>query len=162
MGSANYTQSAFFDARRDLLRECNPDDAYAYYETIEADMVYCNHAKVEDDIHIMPTHPILATEETALVSVQGSGVESVILSLLAIDGNPGKKSGLNWGQRDGREPNQAYIPLPVNVACSGFFPLNKKHFSILTDDGKQLILRVEQQNDKAILFMRNNLQRTVI
>jgi len=156
MGSANYTQSAFSDTRRELLMECNPDEAYAYYETIESDTIYCNHAEVEDDVKIVPTHPILAAEETPLISVRGSGVESVTLSLLARDGNTGRRSGLNWGQRDKREPNQAYIPLPVNIARSEFFPLKKKQFSVLTDDGKQLILRVEQQNDKAITTPLNN------
>ena len=34
--------------------------------------------------------------------------------------------------------------------------LEKQHFSALTDDGKQLILRVEQQGDKAITTPANN------
>lgn len=156
MGSANYTQSAFSDTRRELLRECDPEEAYTYYETIESDTVYCNHAEVEEDIKIIPTHPILAAEETPLISVRGSGVESITLSLCARGGDVGTRSGLNWGQRDKREPNQAYIPLPAAVARSGFFPLEKKHFSVLTDDGKQLVLRVEQQNNKAITTPMNN------
>jgi len=155
-GSANYTQSAFSNARRELLHECDPNEAFAYYEYIEPDTVYCTHAEIEDDIKILPTHPILAAEESPLISVRGAGIESVTLSLLARDGNTGKRSGLNWGQRDKREPNQAYIPLPANTARSGFFPLAKKHFSVLTDDGKQLILRIEQQNDKAITTPLNN------
>ena len=61
------------------------------------------------------------------------------MSLLARGGETGRRSGLNWGQRDGREPNQAYIPLPASVARSGFFPLNRRQFSVLTDDGIQLI-----------------------
>lgn len=57
---------------------------------------------------------------------------------------------MNWGQRKGREPNQAYIPLPSRIAKSGFFPLEKRHFTAITDDHHQLTLRVEQQNNKAI------------
>jgi hypothetical protein len=85
------------------------------------------------------------------------------LSLLARGGETGTHSGLNWGQRDGREPNQAYISLPAEAARSGFFPLDgnpsgkhNPHFSVLTDDGINLILRVEQQNNKAITTPLNN------
>ena len=163
MGSANYTQSAFSQMRRELLHECDPNEAFTYYETIEPYTIYCNHAEVEDDIKIVPTHPILVAEESPLNSVRGSGVESVTLSLLARDGNTGRRSGLNWGQRSGREPNQAYIPLPIDMVRKNFFPIlgnssgrDNPHFSVLTDDGKQLILRVEQQNNKAITTPMNN------
>lgn len=163
MGSANYTQSAFSKMRRELLQECDPDKALAYYESIEPDTVFCNHAEVEEDINIIPTHPILTAEETPLVSVRGSGINHVTLSLLARGGDTGARSGLNWGQRDGREPNQAYIPLPSEIVRTGFFPIagnssgkDNPHFSVLTDDGKQLILRVEQQNNKAITTPMNN------
>ena len=43
-------------------------------------------------------------------------------------------SGLNWGQRPGREPNQAYISVPVYIQKSNFLPLPGVEFSILTDD----------------------------
>lgn len=78
------------------------------------------------------------------------GIASVTLSLITRLGEPGRHSGLNWGQRQGREPNEAYISLPAKIARSGFFPLEKRHFTALTDDRKQLTLRIEQQNDKAI------------
>ena len=80
------------------------------------------------------------------------------LSLLQRGGDTGTKSGINWGQRDGRNPNEAYIPLPVSIARSGFFPLEKNHFTVVTDDGHTLILRVEQQNDKAITTPLSNAQ----
>jgi hypothetical protein len=156
MGSANYTQSAFSKQRRELLQECDPSEAFAYFESIESNAMYCNHAEISDKIVLTQAHPILSAEEKPLVSVRGAGVKSVTLTLLARGNETGAKSGLNWGQRDGREPNQAYIPLPSNVARSGFFPLKAQQFSVLTDDGNQLILRVEQQNDKAITTPLNN------
>lgn len=156
MGSANYTQAAFSGLRRELIQECDLDDATAYFDMIEPNTMYCNHAEIEDKIVLTQTHPILTAEETPLVSVRGAGIQSVNLSLLARGGETGTKSGLNWGQRNGREPNQAYIPLPAENARSDFFPLNKQHFSVLTDDGIQLILRVEQQNNKAITTPLNN------
>lgn len=48
--------------------------------------------------------------------------------------------------------------MPSYIARSGFFPLNKQHFTAVTDDGHQLILRVEQQNDKAITTPLSNAQ----
>lgn len=78
------------------------------------------------------------------------------LSLLQRGGVVAEKSGLNWGQRPGRDLNQAYIPLPSRIAKIGFFPLNKAHFTVLTDDRKQLILRIEQQEDKAITTPLSN------
>lgn len=70
----------------------------------------------------------------------------------------GKTSGLNWGQRKGRNKNEAYIPLQSQIAKKGFFPLKDQHFMAVTDDGHNLLLRVEQQNDKAITTPLSNAQ----
>jgi len=163
MGSANYTQAAFSTMRRELLDECDAVAALEYFNLVEPSTIYCSHAEIEDKIRILPTHPILEAEDAPIVSVRGSGIQRLTLSLLARGGEIGARSGLNWGQRDGREPNQAYIPLPADAARSGFFPLegnlsgkHNPHFSVLTDDGINLILRVEQQNNKAITTPLNN------
>ena len=156
MGSANYTQTAFSPLRREIMTKCDPIEANDYFNIIESDSIYCTHAEIEDYITLCPSHPILNAEESPLVSVQGAGISSVNLSLLTKNGEVGNHSGLNWGQRYGREPNQAYIPLPAKIARTDFFPINRNHFSVLTDDGKQLILRVEQQNNKAITTPLNN------
>ncbi len=155
-GSANYTQAGFSQSRREYVVQCDPLLALEYYNKIERDTIYCTHYEVEDYIVLLPTHPVLESEGAHIEMFRGQGVDTVKLSLLARDGETGRRSGLNWGQRDGREPNQAYIGLPVNIARSGFFPLQKQHFSVITDDNKQLILRVEQQNDKAITTPLNN------
>lgn len=65
---------------------------------------------------------------------------------------------MNWGQRSHRNKNEAYIPLPSMIAKKGFFPLNKQHFMVSTDDGHTLLLRVEQQNNKAITTPLSNAQ----
>ena len=157
-GSANYTQPAFSESRREILTPCDPHAAFDYYNEIEAHSIYCNHSEVEDYIAIYNKHAVLDAEVSPVEKLRGSGIQSVTLSLLSRTGETGTRSGLNWGQREGREPNQAYIPLPSSIARSGFFPTNKKHFSVITDDGKHLILRVEQQNDKAITTPLNNSQ----
>lgn len=56
--------------------------------------------------------------------------------------------GLNWGQRDGREPNQAYIQLPIDVYRSDFFPKKPQHFTVRTDDGKTLVLTRAQKTEE--------------
>ena len=164
-GSANYTQPAFSTNRKEVLTLCEPETAYNYYEEIEPNTIYCNHGEVEEHIVISARRrsPALRrteeTRETEIAEQQlqaTSGTPKVTLSLLARGGDVGTRSGLNWGQRPGREPNQAYISLPTNIARSGFFPLNKTHFTVLTDDNKNIILRVEQQNNKAITTPLNN------
>lgn len=157
-GSADFTQNAFSTIKRENLLECDPVIAYEYYKKAENDSIYCNHAEIEDHIVLYPTHPILDNENNPTDSLSGAEIESVTLSLLAKNGDIGSKSGLNWGQRQGRNKNQAYIPLPINVAKSGFFPLNKQHFTVVTDDHHQLILRVEQQYNKAITTPLSNAQ----
>ncbi len=164
IGSANYTQPAFGNNRKEVLTFCEPEIAYNYYEEIEPNTIYCNHGEVEEHIifkekkraYVEKTDERDAIETTEHKIQETSNTQKVTLSLLARDGEVGRRSGLNWGQRPGREPNQAYIPLPTNIARSGFFPLNKTHFTVLTDDNKNIILRVEQQNDKAITTPLNN------
>lgn len=48
-------------------------------------------------------------------------MESVKVYLL--DKNNEVQYGLNWGQREGREPNQAYLQLAPEVYRSDFFPV---------------------------------------
>lgn len=149
MGSATFVQSSFVGRHRnELMIACKPEEAMGYYESIISRTVYCNHAEIEEYIRLRPTHPVLDGECNLIDGFDG--LDSVTLSLITGSGETGKRSGLNWGQRSGREPNQAYIPLPSTIAKSGFFPLEKRHFTAITDDHHQLTLRVEQQNNKAI------------
>ncbi|GHV16887.1 hypothetical protein FACS189425_02020 [Clostridia bacterium] len=131
-----------------------------YYSRIENDTVFCKHNEIEEFITIKNNKEMLyklgRQENLSKASIVDNKVD---LSLLTKKNEVGHGSGINWGhRRDGRkrEPNQAYIPLPRNIAKNGFFPLDKQHFSVLTDDGRQLILRVEQQGDKAITTPHNN------
>ena len=149
MGSSNFVQSSFIgNHRHELMAPCDALEAMAYYESVESRTVYCNHAEIEEYIILRPTHPVLDLECNLINQLDE--YDSVVLSLVTKTGEPGVRSGLNWGQREGREPNQAYIPLPSRIAKSGFFPLEERHFTVITDDRHQLTLRVEQQNNKAI------------
>lgn len=159
-GSAAFLQSSYVGQnRQNIMTECDPIAAMEYLQSLIGRSIYANHAEIEEYVTIRPTHPIL-DRENALINefnlVQHDGYDAVSLSLITRSGHPGRRSGLNWGQRPGRNPNEAYIPLPARVARSGFFPLEEQHFTVITDDRHQLILRVEQQNDKAITTPARN------
>jgi len=43
------------------------------------------------------------------------------------------RSGLNWGQRPGRNSNQAYLKVPSIEQQSGFFPKKGINFNVTCD-----------------------------
>ena len=137
---------------------CDPGTAMNYYQSLIDRSIYTHHAEIEEYVQIHPTHPVLDRENALIegINVAQKRYETITLSLITRTGEPGTRSGLNWGQRLGRNPNEAYIPLPTKIAKRGFFPLEKRHFTAITDDRHQLILRVEQQNDKAITTPARN------
>lgn len=73
-------------------------------------------------------------------------ISKIKVSLLDKNGEP--QYGLNWGQRVGREPNQAYIQLPIEVYRSDFFPKKPEHFTVKTDDGKNIVFTRAQKTDE--------------
>lgn len=154
-GSADFTQAAFLSSRKEIMQICSPTDAYDYYLKAESRSCICNHSEIDDMIIIRNNHPILDNETELRGGISCGSVESVQLSLLTDKGIVAKTSGLNWGQRKGRNHNEAYIRIPIETARRGFFSTNC-HFMALTDDGHTLILRVEQQGNKALTTPLNN------
>lgn len=154
-GSANYTKNSFGNTQREYIVSCDPFAAFTFYQEIEADSILCNHNEVEEYVKFYKDPKLTQFKQ----ETTHSSSEKVTLSLLTNRGDVGYGSGINWGiRRNGtkREPNQAYISVPSNIARSGFFPLDKTHFSAITDDHKQLIFRIEQANDKALTTPLNN------
>ena len=124
--------------------------AYGIYTDVEKRTMYCTHAEVDEYVVFR------SAEDDTREEMEADTENCVRLSLLARGGETGARSGLNWGQRNKRNRNEAYIPLPSHIAKSGFFPLDKQHFLVVTDDHHTLQLRVEQQNDKAITTPASN------
>ncbi len=156
-GTAVFEQGDFLAKVNGSLALCDAAGAWAQFQSAVGSSIYCHHAEVEEQVRIYQ-QPAMDAGETVTSYSQS---EEVALSLVTKrTGEPGVRSGLNWGQRKGRNPNQAYIPLPVKVAKSGFFPVEPidapPHFSVMTDDNRQLILRIEQQNQKAIATPLSN------
>ena len=146
--SYDFTQSSLLMTRDGYMIATDPTSAYISYEKMVDNTIYCNHFEVEDYVVVKPDNSPLSIGEKML--------KSCVLPLITKTGRPGNKSGLNWGQRKNRNKNEAYIPLPSEIAKSGFFPLNKQHFLVVTDDHHTLQLRIEQQHDKAITTPSSN------
>ena len=154
IGSANYTQTGFFFNQKEAMEESDPQEILDYYETVQKTAILCDHKDmfrlVKDDKRSL-SRPNVDGLESWVV-----GQNSVICTLLDESGNlPKGPSGLNWGQRSGREPNQAYIRVPSNIQ-KGFFPSRGYYFSMHTDDGEMFICSVRQDGDKAIQSSQNN------
>lgn len=150
--SYNFTQTSLLRKHGGSMTTCSAAYAYKLYENAANRSIFCNHSEVEDYIIVR------SSAESPASAVAISSDNCVHLSFITRTGEPGKRSGLNWGQRNKRNKNEAYIPLPRKIAKSGFFPLNKQHFLVVTDDHHTLQLRVEQQNDKAITTPASNAQ----
>ena len=150
--SYDFTQTDLLRKHSGSLTKRSASYAYASYEYAVSRSIFCRHSEVEDHVVIRSSTVIPSSASTI------SSDSCVHLPLLTRTGEPGKRSGLNWGQRNKRNKNEAYIPLPSRIARSGFFPLNKQHFLVVTDDHHTLLLRVEQQNDKAITTPASNAQ----
>lgn len=145
-----FTQQSLLRKGQNKLIEQSENSLYNEYVSIINRTIFCNHAEVED--YIIIHSPNSSLNNQASIPIE----QSVTLSFITRTGETGEKSGLNWGQRKNRNKNEAYIPLPSKIAKSGFFPLNKQHFLVVTDDHHTLQLRVEQQNDKAITTPASN------
>lgn len=164
-GSVNYSQQAFVSKHQgEVATECNPIQAYEYYQSLVDDSIFCTHQDAEDVISsysdnrfVQPNQEAIKEESTRYNSI--FGLEKVTVSLVSRKlADVAPISGLNWGQREGRESNQAYIQLPSEVYNSDFFPIKATHFTISTDDGKILICTRAQKDNQghAIETPHNN------
>lgn len=156
-GSANYTQNAFHSLQREALTDCKAEDVFAYFQSLSGDTIYCTHNEAENFI-LLYNDRYARKEKHYEESVRRKdempshlyGLSRVKISLLTRNGTVGERSGLNWGQRPGRNRNQAYIGLTSEIYRTDFFPERKIHFTVLTDDNKVLICTRAQDNAKAI------------
>lgn len=82
-------------------------------------------------------------------------MNSVKVYLLDKDDNA--QYGLNWGQRQNRDPNQAYLQLSPDVYHTDFFPPKGKYFIVDTDDNKTIIMtRAQKKIGTALEVPENN------
>lgn len=166
IGSANYTQTAFFAPQEEILVEAKSDNVLDYYDKVDKRSIFCNHIEADGFVQIYKdrnyshrssggTQASIGNEPTPF---NVNSVESIDVSLLTKRGEIQQKAGLNWGQRGNRNPNQAYIQLPAEVYRSDFFPKRSIHFTVHTDDNKTLICTRAQKDEdgQAIHTPHNN------
>lgn len=159
-GSANYSQNAFLKKfQREVCSEIIPESGKQYFDTLIGSSIYCDNIDAEFALDIYKEK--LSTDslfERADEKDSFQNYNNVTLSFINRSKVISERSALNWGQRPelGRDPNQAYIPVPAKIARSDFFPEPKMHFTVNTDDGKLLICSRGQAGGKAIQTPHNN------
>ncbi|MDR0646265.1 MAG: NgoFVII family restriction endonuclease [Elusimicrobiota bacterium] len=158
IGSANYTQTGFGDKQLEIINDCNPVNAMRYFNKIEKNTIICTHPDVKEYVNIIKEERyrkhVDITDKEAGKNVKRGAIVSKDKVTFPL--KVGYHSGLNWGQREGRNPNQAYISLPASVYKTDFFPPRKEVFTIWTDDNKSIICVRAQDNGKAIHSTSNN------
>jgi hypothetical protein len=156
-GSANFSQNAFiFNRQGECMVQCDAQRAMDYYQTITATSTDCMSPSASA---LVSKYRFRLAENPALNDMprDGEGIASRTLTLLnQRTGETPSRSGLNWGQRDGREPNQSYINIPANICRDDFFPPRGTRFSVLTDDGSIFHCVRAQDGGKAIETPQNN------
>lgn len=158
VGSANYTLTGFGKSQHEAMVSADSDLSNGYFLDVVKNSVNCMADGIEELITFNETHRrrvLPNVEETALAQV---ALKSVTLSLLARGGNVPPRSGINWGQRPeyNRDPDQAYIGIPVQEQNSGFFPDRGERFTVMTDDGESFIMVRRQANGKALHTTQDN------
>jgi hypothetical protein len=152
IGSANYTKNAFSNRQREVLAEINDTNILQYYDIIEKESIYCELQEVEELICIHKGNYYrkhIQEDKTVDTDTKNTDVEHIKVSLLSSrTGEVQNRGGLNWGQREGREPNQAYIQLPPDVYNGTFFPKAPQHFMVVTDDSKTIVCRRAEKDEQ--------------
>ena len=164
IGSANYSLNGFSFRQSEVLSLVDPAFTYHYYNKFLAQSINCLDPNVIR-IFSLESRPIIEPAISLSPVIDDSCIQNqhedncVHLSLVTDRGGSIRvpdKSGLNWGQRDGREPNQAYIPIPSTVYKTDFFPERGTPFIVYTDDNQILDCVTAQDNGKALETYRNN------
>ena len=161
-GSANYTITGFSKNQNEAVTHVNLDEALDFYNQTIEQTVDCLDQEIETKVSIKTQQQKPEIQRrTSKKVLQGENedidTDSITLSLLnSRTGETPKRSGLNWGKRESRNPNQAYIAVPSLVRRQKFFPKKSEPFTVLTDDGESFIFVVAQDGDKALHTTQDN------
>lgn len=158
LGSSNYTQlgfgiSATALTHKEVCVEVDPLVSFDYVMSSAKGGIGFKSPNISEFIDLYDDQAIL---DVGLDDSNNSFTSNDFVDLPLVvsrgsdSGEVHAKSGLNWGQREGRNPDQAYIPIPSTTAKTKFFPERGVHFQVITDDGEAFICTVAQEGDKAI------------
>lgn len=158
LGSPNYTQFGFglsptSSKHAEVAVQVDPDEAFAYVLDASRNSIGYQSADIPQFIDLFDESK-LPNHSDEIDHSGNADSNSVLLPLVQLrgqfSGETHQRSGLNWGQREGREQNQAYIPIPSSIAKSDFFPPKGVHFQVTTSDGQAFICTVAQDGNKAL------------
>lgn len=166
-GSANYSQVAFglfgHETREEIMFNIDAKDAEEYFLDAANRSIDCIHDDVENKIRLFrkfDSDLYMPQDKSDFEYRDGAPVsafESVKLSLLvSATGETHRVGGLNHGQRVGRDPNQAYLPIGVEVQRMGFFPPVDGQITVMTDDGKVLLMKRGGDGGKNLMTNQKN------
>ena len=141
LGSANYSQNGLTkENQKELLYKINEQFIESVNSYIKSSFSKAIPVIEIDDSELLKVSAVGEATRVEknlnngghLELLSKEGFKGIRLSLLARDGTLPGRSGLNWGQREeyNREPNQAYIKVPVAVQRMDFFPKRGVHFII--------------------------------
>ena len=155
-GSANYSVSAMLEEKTlEVCAEVDWSVASEYVRNCELN---------SHPISMAPATPPRRQPEPAFMLSDAAPEESSIIRsefieipLLVAEGNVMEtpaRSGINWGQREGREPNQAYLSLSPTIR--DFFPAPGVRFMVYTRRYGGFVGVRAQQDGKALQSSTNN------
>jgi len=159
-GSANYSQTGFtYRQQINQLKQYDPVIIREFYDSLlERSVEIPQH-----DFDIQEIAPAAADGAVIYNATAHAGGliweipnRRVRISFLDRHGELPARSGLNWGQRENREPNQAYLSLKNDARRDGFLPPQTETFTLITDDGQAMDCVVAQQGRKAVQSTNNN------
>lgn len=158
VGSANFTANGFDRGYHETLVAADPELCLDLVTSIT------QRAHAIDDPAVPPSLIVLSTRMPRTAAApepryrpwRTADLPSVDIPLLTTRSQSGVAYGLNWGQRERRHPDQAYLPVPADVARSGFLPPRGVRFTLLAPDGQAMSAVVAQDGDKAIETPESN------
>jgi len=149
MGSANYTLAGFGKSQVEAVDTTTGYVADSLFAKIKQNSISCLEEGVVDMVNIKDT-------VQTVFDPDGAEQKTVTLSLLMKNGETPPRSGINWGQRANRDPDQAYINIPKSIGDGNFFPARREQFTVMTDDGESFIMIRAQDGGKGMHTTQNN------
>lgn len=155
-GSANYSLSAMLEeTTMEVCAEVSWQSASEYIRGCERN---------SQSVNLVTATPSMRRAEPAFMLSDAAPEESTIIRsefidipLLVPEGEimqTPAKSGINWGQREGREPNQAYLGLSPKIR--DFFPAPSVRFMVYTRSHGGFVGVRAQADGKALQSSTNN------
>ncbi|MDF2052990.1 restriction endonuclease PLD domain-containing protein [Priestia megaterium] len=158
MGSANFTRNGYINYQ-ETMTQIEPEKALAAFPSEH--LLNFKTPFIEELMEFAYQIGHTSRIDTSAVARVVRNTKPSVDLLLTTAENPRKihsTGGLNWGQRPGREKNQAYIPVQKKIhnINPGFFPEKKVEFTLITDDGESFVCVMAQANNKAIETCHDN------